>query len=81
MGLMLFLTTPQAKTTKKIVLRMQCAECKQTCMKGLKVGNLERGRKGAPEYLLSHWILSASLSTVPQAHVPDFYYTSLYSFQ
>ncbi len=29
---------PQAKTTKKIVLRMQCQECKQTCMKGLKVG-------------------------------------------
>jgi hypothetical protein len=28
----------QAKTTKKIVLRMQCQECKQTCMKGLKVG-------------------------------------------
>lgn len=33
---------PQAKTTKKIVLRMQCQECKQTCMKGLKVG-------GAPD--------------------------------
>jgi ribosomal protein L44E len=28
---------PQAKTTKKIVLRMQCIECKTTCMKGLKV--------------------------------------------
>lgn len=27
----------QAKTTKKIVLRMQCQDCKQTCMKGLKV--------------------------------------------
>lgn len=34
--------TPQAKTTKKIVLRMQCQECKQTCMKGLKVGELLR---------------------------------------
>lgn len=40
------LTEPQAKTTKKIVLRMQCTECKQTCMKGLKVrmGNQEAGR-------------------------------------
>lgn len=28
---------PQAKTTKKIVLRMQCNECKQSCMKPLKV--------------------------------------------
>mmetsp|Transcript_34547 Transcript_34547/g.87352 ORF Transcript_34547/g.87352 Transcript_34547/m.87352 type:complete len:102 (-) Transcript_34547:79-384(-) len=26
----------KAKTTKKIVLRLACAECKQTCMKGLK---------------------------------------------
>lgn len=40
------LTEQQAKTTKKIVLRMQCTECKQTCMKGLKVciGNEEAGR-------------------------------------
>jgi ribosomal protein L44E len=30
--------TPQAKTTKKVVLRMQCQECKQTCMKKIKVG-------------------------------------------
>ncbi len=27
----------QAKTTKKIVLRMQCTDCKQTCMKPIKV--------------------------------------------
>ena len=27
----------QAKTTKKIVLRMACTECKQTTMKPLKV--------------------------------------------
>ncbi len=27
----------QAKTTKKIVLRMQCSECKGTCMKPIKV--------------------------------------------
>lgn len=26
----------KAKTTKKIVLRMQCAECKQSCMKAIK---------------------------------------------
>ena len=44
---------PQAKTTKKIVLRMQCAECKQTCMKGLKVRaaagtGLRRAAPGSP---------------------------------
>lgn len=27
----------QAKTTKKIVLRMQCSECKAQCMKPIKV--------------------------------------------
>ena len=26
----------KAKTTKKIVLRMQCGECKQSCMKAIK---------------------------------------------
>jgi Ribosomal protein L44 len=31
----------QAKTTKKIVLRMQCSDCKQTCMKPIKVGSLQ----------------------------------------
>ncbi len=33
----LMLLDLQAKTTKKIVLRMQCADCKQTCMKPIKV--------------------------------------------
>jgi ribosomal protein L44E len=27
----------QAKTTKKIVLRLQCSECKQSSMKPIKV--------------------------------------------
>ena len=44
-----FSWAPKAKTTKKIVLRMQCSDCKQTCMKGLKVwwdgGRCRKGRR------------------------------------